>query len=107
MPPSEESDRVSVSDLQVRFTKDPNIVFRDIEGETILVPIRRRTANLQSIFTLNETAALIWDLIDGQRTVGQILSAIVEEYDIGTADAQADLLELLGYLEEIEAVERV
>ena len=95
-----------MSDLQIRFKKDPNIVFRDIEGETILVPIRRRTANLQSIFTLNETAARVWDLIDGQRTLQQIRDTLVEEYEVSPAVAEEDLIELIAYFRQIEAVER-
>ena len=51
--------------LERRYAKDPNMVFRDIEGEMILVPIRRRTADLESIYTLNETGARIWELLDG------------------------------------------
>ena len=95
-----------MDELETRLKKDPNIVFRDLEGETILVPIRRRTANLQSIFTLNETAGRIWELIDGQRSLAQIRDAIVEEYDVCPGDAETDLLELVDYLKDIEAMER-
>ncbi len=58
-------------------------VRRVIAGETILVPIRGRTADLQSIFALNPTAAFIWEHIDGQRTVGQILEETLSAFDVG------------------------
>jgi len=93
--------------LEGRYQKDPNIVFRAIAGEMILVPIRRRTANLESIYTLNETAGQIWELMDGQRTLGEIRDTIVQEYDVTPKEAEADLAELVAYLEQIQAVEKV
>ncbi len=45
--------------LAKRFVKDPNMVFRQIGDEVILVPIRRNVADLESIYTLNPVAARI------------------------------------------------
>ena len=95
-----------MNDLQRRYDKHPNIVFRDIEGETILVPVRRSTANLESIFTLNETAARIWELMDGAHTLADIQDVLVEEYDVTTEQAEDDILQLVAELEQIEALER-
>ncbi len=93
--------------LATRYKKDPDIVFRAIAGEMILVPIRRHIANLESIYTLNETAGCIWQLIDGQRTLGEIRDTIVQEYDVTPEEAEADLAELVAYLDQIQAVEKV
>ena len=95
-----------MDDLQRRYDKHPNMVFRDIGGETILVPIRRSTANLESIFTLNETAARIWELMDGSHTLADIGDILVEEYDVTHQQAQDDILALVADLEQIEALER-
>ena len=93
--------------LERCYKKDPNMIFRDIEGEMILVPIRRRTADLESIYTLNETGSRIWELIDGQHTLREIRDTIVQEYEATPEEAEADLAEFMAYLEEIEAVEKV
>jgi hypothetical protein len=45
---------------QVIYTKSPDIVFRRIADEVILVPIRRNTADLEKIYTLNASASFIW-----------------------------------------------
>ena len=90
-----------------RYQKDPSVVSRAIVGEVILVPIRQNVGDLESIYTLNETAAHAWMLLDGERTLGQIVEQIVNEFDVDQAEAQQDLVELLMQLEEIGAVSKV
>ena len=56
--------------LEKCFSKEDNCVTREIAGETIIVPIKGRVGDLDSIYTLNEVGTLIWQLIDGQRNIG-------------------------------------
>ncbi len=91
-------------DLRESLVKDPNIVSRKIAGEVILVPIRKNVGDLESIYTLNEVAARIWELIDGKRKIGEIKKVIVEEYQIEEEEAEKDLLELLSQLKELKAI---
>jgi hypothetical protein len=80
------------------------VVSREIAGETILVPIRQNVGDLESIYTLNETAARIWALVDGHRSVREIRDAVASEYEVALAEAEQDVLELLEELEAIGAV---
>ncbi len=48
------------------YMHDPSIVSRSIAGEVILVPIKKNVGDLESIYTLNDTGARIWELIDSQ-----------------------------------------
>jgi hypothetical protein len=89
-----------------RYRKSPSIVTREIVGEVILVPIRQHVGDLDSVFTLNETASRIWALIDGQRTVGDIRDAIVAEFEVGEEEAEQDVTTFIGQLEEAGAAER-
>jgi hypothetical protein len=93
--------------LERRYEKDPSIVHRNIAGEAILVPIRRNVADLESIYTLDEVGARIWELIDGQRRVREIRDAIVEEYEVSVDVAEADLVEFIQQLEAIGGVRRI
>jgi hypothetical protein len=90
--------------LETRYKKDPSIVFRRIADEVILVPVRRRAADMESVFTLNDTAAAIWELVDGERSLCDIRDAIVQEYDVTEEEAEADLLAFLQELRQIDAV---
>ena len=96
-----------IINLQDTYQKDPSIVSREIAGEVILVPIRRNVGDLESVYTLNETAALAWTLFDGSLTVNQIQDQIVAEYEVDADEAERDLIELIQQLEEIGAIARV
>ena len=93
-----------MDDLARVYRKSDSVVFRKIGDEFILVPIRQNVGDLDSIYTLNETAARIWELIDGERSLHEIKSMMIEEFDVSGAEAEKDLIEHLQQLEGINAV---
>jgi len=95
----------SSDELSQRYQKDPSIVAREIAGEMILVPIRRHVGDLESIYTLNETASFVWERLDGQRTLGEIKGEVLAAFAVEGEEAEQDLLELVGQLKSIGAVE--
>jgi len=93
--------------LENRFAKDSSLVSRKIADELILVPVRQNVADLESIYTMNDVGARIWELIDGQRRGEEIRDVIVEEFEVNADEAEADLEEFLQMLEKAGAVKRV
>lgn len=98
------NNSVSLTAFNNIFRCDPTFVARRIAGEMILVPVRRRVADLESIFLLNETALFAWQLFDGVRTLQDIRCLIVEEFDVDENQAGEDLLEVAAQLEQIGAL---
>lgn len=86
-------------DLSQCLEKENNFVTREIAGETIIVPIRGRTGDLDSIFTLNEQGTLIWNLLDGRTRVSQIVEAISKTYEVTEEEATRDTIDFLTSLE--------
>ena len=86
------------------YTKNPSIVSRKIADEVILVPIRQKTADLKSIYSLNEVGARIWNLIDGQRRPRQIKAIILQEFQANETQIEHDLIGFLEQLEQIGAI---
>jgi hypothetical protein len=86
------------------YSKSDSIVFRKIADEFILVPIRQNVGDLESIYTLNETAARIWELIDGKIKVREIKEKLIEEFEVTPEEAEKDIVEHLMQLEEIKAI---
>jgi len=93
-----------MSFLDKVYKKSDSIVFRKIADEFILVPIRQNVGDLESISTLNEVAARIWELIDGNMKVSEIKDKIIEEFEVTPQQAEKDLIDYLQQLEGIEAI---
>jgi len=91
----------NMENLTKCFTKQTDCVTREIGGETIIVPIKSRVGDLDSIFTLNEVGTMIWQLIDGQRNTGQIAEAVHRTYDVEPKEIEKDTLDFLHSLEEV------
>lgn len=86
------------------YKKSESIVSRKIADEYILVPIRKNVADLESIYTLNEVGARIWELVDGKTKVSEIKSRLNEEFEVTPEEAENDLVEYIKQLEKIDAI---
>lgn len=88
------------------YKKSDSVVSRKIADEFILVPIRQNVGDLGSIYTLNEVAARIWELIDGKTKVREIKDTVVGEFEVTPEEAEKDILEHLQQLEKIKAISK-
>lgn len=73
----------------------PSVVTRKTGHEYILVPVTENIADMNNIFTLNETGAFIWEKIDGRKTVGEIIELVENEFDVDHATAEKDVIEFI------------
>jgi methyltransferase-like protein len=89
-----------MTDLKSVFSHSPDIVTRKTGNEYVLVPVANNIADMNSVYTLNETGAYIWELIDGTRNVEEIINSLVEEYDTDRETAAADVFEFAENLKE-------
>ena len=78
------------------FRKNENFVFRQIDDETILVPIKNNVGDMGSIYNLNEVGAYVWGHLDGQKTLFDIKSMIVEAFEVTPEKAEDDNLQRGG-----------
>jgi hypothetical protein len=82
------------------LSHSPSIVTRKSGTEYILVPISNNIADMNSVFTLNETGAFIWDQIDGKKSVEDIIDSLVNEFEIDKNSATEDALKFIDQLGE-------
>ncbi len=87
------------------FRPKGEYVTREIGGETILVPVRSGVAELDSVFTLNEVGTVIWEGVARGDTLGEIVAAVVAEFEVGEEQALRDAVEFLESLRESGVVE--
>ena len=67
------------------------VVRREIAGETILVPVRGKAADMRRMYSLNPTAAFIWARLDGVRPLGTIVDELLESFAGDPTTARADV----------------
>lgn len=89
------------------YRKNPDVVFRKIADQFILVPIKQKVADLKSVYTLNETAAFIWERLDGKTGVSQIKDGLTQEFEIDPACAESDVRGVLAKLESLSLAAKV
>jgi len=93
--------------LRTCFKKDPDVVWRKIADEFVLVPVRRKLGDLENLFTLNEVGARIWEVIDGKKKVWEIKRILCREFKAEETVMEKDLIEFLQQLEKIGMIEQV
>jgi hypothetical protein len=86
------------------YQKNQNFVFRQIDDEALLVPIKDNVGDLGSIYNLNPVAAFVWQHLDGKITLNDIKDLMTGEFEVSDPDAEQDLMEFVGQLEKIDAI---
>ncbi|MEW6584087.1 MAG: PqqD family protein [Nitrospirota bacterium] len=80
------------------YVKNDAVISRKIAGETILVPVRGKLADMRRIFTLNPVAEFIWNLIDGKNNIQNIADNIVSAFDVNHRTSEHDIEEFVAAL---------
>lgn len=93
--------------LEKRFSKDPYVVFRKVADEFILVLIKQKASDVESIYTMNDVASRIWELINGKRSLKDIKTLLIKEFEVSPEEAEKDLIDFSKQLEKIGAVRLV
>ena len=90
--------------LEKKYRRNENFVYRKIQDETILVPIKDNVGDMGSIYNLNEVAAFIWEQLDGEKTLLDIKNMVLDEFQVSPEKAEADLCDFVSQLREVNAI---
>ncbi len=90
------------------FEKNPLFAWRVIDGVAVLVPVKQSGPEIRRLYRLKDSVSTrIWELLDGKRTVQEILQVVCQEFDAETQRAKRDLVKFLRHLKSIGAVQPV
>jgi hypothetical protein len=84
--------------------KNPDMVTRVIDNETILLPLYKSSDEINCIYSLNKAASAVWNLIDGKTTLSDIKKKVLAKFDATPEEAGKKMQELLKDLKAIKAV---
>ena len=82
-------------------------MLREVGGESIVVPVGSRTVDLRGIIKLNGTAAFLWKKLENERTRDELVSAMLEEYDVDAKTAENDVDRFIDSLRENNLLEQI
>ena len=82
-----------------------SFVLRKIAGSNVVVPIGSETADFNGMMTLNETGAMLFAMLDKDRSVEDLTNAMLSEYDVSAAEAEADVKAFVETLEKAGMLE--
>lgn len=78
--------------LNTVYHQNPEVVARKVSDEFILVPLSDDIADMDSIYTMNEVGAFIWENINGERTINDIVGEVLNEFEVSPDEAENDVL---------------
>lgn len=86
------------------FKIKPGYVLREIEGEFLAIPFAPEL-NSSNIIILNPVSGLLWEKLQTECTLQQLVEAVIGEFTIDEATAQSDIEEFLQMLKENDILE--
>jgi hypothetical protein len=85
-----------------RFAVSPDAAFATLDDGAVILNLRTKR-----YYSLNETGAAIWGMLDGgTTTVSELIGKLVDLYDVSDAEARRAVEQLLRDLEGEELVTR-
>ena len=78
---------------------DKEFVLREIAGDYIIIPTGKMVLDFNGLITVNEVGAFLWNMLQEEVTVEDLVKGILEEYEVEEDVAKEDILEFLGKLE--------
>lgn len=75
-------------------------ILREVVGEYVLVPVGETALKFNGIVSLNEVGAEIWKGLQQGEDREALLRRVLDAFEVGREEAEQDLSEFLGGLEE-------
>lgn len=83
-----------------KYKKADNIVARKIDDNYVLVPIRNNIQDMDSIYAMNEVAAFVWERLDGNTPLSNILNELIDTFHVDYQTAQTDVMDIIDDMEK-------
>jgi coenzyme PQQ biosynthesis protein PqqD len=70
-----------------------DVVSREIEGELILIPLNLNVSEeAEELFNLNNSARAIYELCDGENTLGDVIDHVQEKFSGSAEEIEENVL---------------
>ena len=86
---------IAVISDNVKILRSDDTTWSTYEDETIILNL-----DTGMYFTLNPVASLLWDALDGNRTLADLVMFICQEYEVEHTRAEKDIISILTFFLE-------
>ena len=80
---------------KLKFHTNPEVVCREIAGESILVPSGKMAQQFNGLASLNKTGLFLWRMLEQERTFLELVRIFAEEYELTEEQSTEDVREFL------------
>lgn len=77
------------------------LILREIAGEHILIPVGQTALKVHGMITLSESGLLLWNRLQEDCTENDLVEALLAEYRVDRATAEADVREFLTQMDQV------
>lgn len=75
-------------------------ILKNIADTNVVVPLGTNNVSFNSIISLNDTGAFLWQLLTEDTDEDALVKAMLAEYDVDEATARADVQEFVGTMQK-------
>lgn len=77
---------------------EKEFVLREIAGDYIIIPTGKTVLEFNGLITVNEVGVTLWNMLQEEVTVDQLVQGVLAEYDVDEEVAREDIQEFLDTL---------
>ena len=85
-----------------RVQISPEVLFQEVSGETVLLDLKS-----ESYFGLDVVGTRMWGLLQSGSTLGEVVEALLSEYEVDRETLESDVGKLLEDLEQAGLIQYV
>lgn len=80
-------------------------ILREVAGNFIVVPVGKAAIDFNGIITLNQTGAFLWEKMNKEVTVEELVKHLLDEYNVEKEVAINDITNFIKTLQEANLFE--
>lgn len=77
---------------------EKEFVLREIAGDYIIIPTGKTVLEFNGLITVNEVGVSLWNMLQEEVTLDELVQGILEEYDVEEDVAREDIQDFLDKL---------
>jgi len=84
--------------------RNSQFIKRSIGGKDVIIAVGEASRAFNGMIAVNATGAFIWDHLEKEMTMAELVAAMVEHYDVDAATAEQNAAAFVAQLRGVGAI---